>query len=702
MSNHASHAALPYPIKNTRFTVYVPLVDADGDPTAQTTPDTEISEDNAAATDAAEEVSATSGMDGMGMITFTGAETDCSLLAANFKAASGPKATLMTLYPRVLAEVGTGTLSAGSAGGGTLGSLLAYDVTGCFIKTTGGTGGGGAGGANNQARKIVTYNTGTGAFTVTPNWETTPSTDTTYAVLLPEGVTLGMLKAINPTTPGRTLDVAATGEAGLDFDNIKQATGATTLTNITVPIVTTLTNLPAITANWLTAAGIAAGALNGKGDWNIGKTGYALSAAGIQAIWDALTSALSTVGSIGKLLVDNINATIGSRSSHAAADITGGTTVAAAVTALTAEHDATQVTLALVKLSTDYPDDAVMLDPVNGTAGTTVGTHGTHRTPCTTFADASTIAAARGKNHIKFISGASVLVSSGTYQGYQVDLNGGNLFLNQDATFSGGSQIYSSQYGATLDPDWGGGQNTVDLDSGCFYENLIFSSSLRAIDNCYLRKCVLGYTSSAITFTILGDNGSNPVYLEDCYTAQISGLTFDCSGGADLLLQNWGGDFTITNLAAGTTVVIYGYAKVTVAASCTGGTVRHTSHVEITDSSGGAVTMDLISEAGTVSGFTTAAKAELQQEAADALTAYGASTVTTAQVNAEVLDVLNVDTLVDGKTLAAAMRYIAAGVAGRISGAGTGTEIFLGLDEATTRLTVTVDSSGNRSDITYG
>lgn len=73
------------------------------------------------------------------------------------------------------------------------------------------------------------------------------------------------------------------------------------------------------------------------------KTGYALSAAGVQAIWDALTSALTTVGSIGKLLVDNINATISSRSSHAAADVwsvatrvltaatnitsTGGTTV---------------------------------------------------------------------------------------------------------------------------------------------------------------------------------------------------------------------------------------------------------------------------------------------------------------------------------------------------------------------------------------
>ncbi len=76
---------------------------------------------------------------------------------------------------------------------------------------------------------------------------------------------------------------------------------------------------------------------------NNDKTGYALSSAGVQAVWDALTSALTTLGSIGKLLVDNINATISSRSSHTAADVwlsltrtltsaanitsTGGTTV---------------------------------------------------------------------------------------------------------------------------------------------------------------------------------------------------------------------------------------------------------------------------------------------------------------------------------------------------------------------------------------
>lgn len=37
---------------------------------------------------------------------------------------------------------------------------------------------------------------------------------------------------------------------------------------------------------------------------NNDKTGYALSSAGVQAIWDALVSALTTVGSIGKRLVD--------------------------------------------------------------------------------------------------------------------------------------------------------------------------------------------------------------------------------------------------------------------------------------------------------------------------------------------------------------------------------------------------------------
>ena len=46
---------------------------------------------------------------------------------------------------------------------------------------------------------------------------------------------------------------------------------------------------------------------------NNDKTGYALSSASVQAIWDALTSALTTVGSIGKRLVDNLTGDIFAR-----------------------------------------------------------------------------------------------------------------------------------------------------------------------------------------------------------------------------------------------------------------------------------------------------------------------------------------------------------------------------------------------------
>jgi hypothetical protein len=51
----------------------------------------------------------------------------------------------------------------------------------------------------------------------------------------------GNAKLVRSTTPANALDVSATGEAGLDFANIKDATGAHTLTHITVPTVTALT-----------------------------------------------------------------------------------------------------------------------------------------------------------------------------------------------------------------------------------------------------------------------------------------------------------------------------------------------------------------------------------------------------------------------------------------------------------------------------
>jgi hypothetical protein len=78
-----------------------------------------------------------------------------------------------------------------------------------------------------------------------------------------------------------------------------------------------------------------------------------------------------------------------------------------------------------------------------------------------------------------------------------------------------------------------------------------------------------------------------------------------------------------------------------------------------------------------------------------------ADLATPDDVNDEVVDVVNVQTLIDDKTIAQALQIIAAVVAGKVSGAGTGTETFTGLDGTTERVEVEVNAEGDRTDVTY-
>ncbi len=68
----------------------------------------------------------------------------------------------------------------------------------------------------------------------------------------------GFLAATFPTTVASTTNITAASGVSLAASQHVIVDSGT---------VTTLTNLPAIPTNWLTAAGIAASALNGKGDW---------------------------------------------------------------------------------------------------------------------------------------------------------------------------------------------------------------------------------------------------------------------------------------------------------------------------------------------------------------------------------------------------------------------------------------------------
>lgn len=94
--------------------------------------------------------------------------------------------------------------------------------------------------------------------------------------------------------------------------------------------ITNLTNLPAIPANWLTAAGIAAGALNGKGDWLLASSYTAPpSAAAIRTEIDANSVGLAAIFA-------RTDVATSTRSVYAGADTAGTTTLLARLTALRA------------------------------------------------------------------------------------------------------------------------------------------------------------------------------------------------------------------------------------------------------------------------------------------------------------------------------------------------------------------------------
>jgi hypothetical protein len=144
--------------------------------------------------------------------------------------------------------------------------------------------------------------------TVTGRIDAAISTRATPAQVQTE---LGTYGALKPTTVGRTLDVTTTGEAGIDWNNIGAPTTTQNLSGTTI-------STSQVVASVSGAVGSVTGAVTVG--TNNDKTGYALTAGErtsiATTIWNTLTSALTTVGSIGKLLVDNIDAKISS--------ITGG------------------------------------------------------------------------------------------------------------------------------------------------------------------------------------------------------------------------------------------------------------------------------------------------------------------------------------------------------------------------------------------
>ena len=309
----AAGDAKPVPIKDAVYRVTFPILDADGDLVAGATGlDSEFSEDAATFADCASEATQIATSSGMYYLDIAAAEMGGETCAFIIKSTEG-KTTPIVLYPQSAANpinvnvqaistdsaaadnleaafdntgyalsnssIGTVTtatnvttvnglaanvitaaataadfstevrsLASGTSDSGTTTTMVDAARTeadtdywkGQILVMTSGT-------LLGQARQITAFTPASDTITVYPAFTAAVGTQT-YEIWPGEG-------ALMPTTGGRTLDVSAGGEAGLDWANV--GTQGSTVT------------LSATTVNDLTT-----------------KTGFSLSAGGVDAIWD--------------------------------------------------------------------------------------------------------------------------------------------------------------------------------------------------------------------------------------------------------------------------------------------------------------------------------------------------------------------------------------------------------------------------------
>lgn len=214
--------ALPYPVYGVPWTVMFPVLDADGDPLSGVTCDSEVSKNGADGVDCTNEGTevafTTVGNKSLYFLTLTTAEMTADILGVMIGVDSG-KVTPITLYPRKLVALASGTSQGGAAGYITLAaSTVAFDgqFNGCLcVATIDG---------NVEARILQACTTADQQCTVTPNWNVTPDADDTYIIYLPEGMYVGAaigtpvaLDSGAPTVAGM-LAKMADDNAGQDFD----------------------------------------------------------------------------------------------------------------------------------------------------------------------------------------------------------------------------------------------------------------------------------------------------------------------------------------------------------------------------------------------------------------------------------------------------------------------------------------------------
>jgi hypothetical protein len=574
--------------------------------------------------------------------------------------------------------------------------------------------------------------------------------------------------------------IFAASAAGYQVPIWSSASATVALTNTTVATVTTtttattatnLTNLPSIPANWLTAAGIAASALNGKGDWNVGKTGYALTATtGLGNQTANITGNLS--GSVGSVTgaVGSVTGNVGGSVASvvgavggAVASVTGN--VGGSVGSVTGAVGSVTGSVGSIATggitSTSFAASAI---DSNAIATNAIGANELDATAATEIATAVWALATR-----TLTAGTNIALAKGTGVTGFNDLDAGGVAT---AVWNAATATYGSagSYGLLIETNLDAAISSRSTYAGAdtsgtttllsrltatragYLDNISSAApSAAAIADAVWDEVQSGHTSAG-TFGLYLDAAVSTVGGGSLTTAAIADAVWD-----EVLSGHLTGGSTGASLNA---------------AGSAGDPWTTTLPGSYTGSQAGKIIADILTDTAVIgaagAGLTAvpwnaAWDAEVQSEAADALTAYGASTLTTgniptaaavaSQVRTELttdlarvdvatstrlatagysapldaaatrtavgLTTANLDTqlaLRTGYKLASdgldsvvvesgvnarqAISVIAASAAGVLSGAATTAVAVKGANSATTRIAATVDADGNRSAVT--
>jgi hypothetical protein len=310
-----------------------------------------------------------------------------------------------------------------------------------------------------------------------------------------------------------------------------------------------------------------------------------------------------------------------------------------------------------------YEDGAIWIDTVNGTPGTTDYENGTVFNPVNTIADANTLATSLGISRFRVAPGSSITLAASQQN---------QEFLGSSWTLAlGGQNIDGSVFhGAVVTgiaTNSTGRQEFIHCDIG--------TSTLPA--DTHLDFCGL---SGTVTIGEAGD-----YFFDQCHSdiAGTSTPTIDTGAAiahVNLNVRHYSGGVELQNVGASGTdnVSIEGFGQVVVNANCTGGTIVIRGLFTLTDSGSSTISDDARYDLTTILSDSTAFAG------ADIATILGnqgtpgsnglagdiaaLNDLSPSEVNAEISDVLKVDTLTEPSqaappasgvaTMEDALRYI--------------------------------------------